>query len=130
MACSCGPYWATNAGSALVAPLRFDARGASIASGSVIPKSIWLSSVCRTVMMMVAPPGEPMASTPRAAVLDDDRGRHRAARPLVGLNRVRRPRGEVEAGELVVEQEPPMGQQDAFIASPTVRPPLEDGGIP
>jgi len=35
------------------------ARGAAMASGNVIPKSSRLTSICRTVVMIVAPPGEP-----------------------------------------------------------------------
>ncbi len=54
------------AGSASVdALLRWLARGASMASGRLMPKSIWLISVCSTVVMIVEPPGEPTASTAR-----------------------------------------------------------------
>ena len=49
-----------NAGSACVElEFRWLARGAASASGSVIPKSSRLTSICRTVVMIVAPPGEP-----------------------------------------------------------------------
>src|SRR5690242_17039258 len=51
------------AGSAdVVAEFVFDARGAAIASGSDMPKSMRLRSVCRTVVMIVAPPGLPTVS--------------------------------------------------------------------
>ncbi len=45
--------------------LRWVARGAAIASGSVMPRSIRLTRVCSTVVMMVEPPGEPRASIGR-----------------------------------------------------------------
>nr|BFE69436.1 hypothetical protein GCM10020092_027370 [Actinoplanes digitatis] len=41
--------------------MRWEARGAAIASGSVMPRSIRLISTCSTVVMIVAPPGEPSA---------------------------------------------------------------------
>ena len=53
-----------NAGSAVTAALlRWLARGAATASGSVSPRSTRLTRVCSTVVMMVEPPGEPRAST-------------------------------------------------------------------
>ena len=56
----------TNAGSAwVVAALRCDARGAAMAAGSDIPRSMWLTRICRTVVMIVAPPGEPTAKSNR-----------------------------------------------------------------
>jgi hypothetical protein len=52
-----------NAGSAVVtSPLRWEARGTSIVSGSERSKSIHSISVCRTVVMIIEPPGEPTAS--------------------------------------------------------------------
>jgi len=53
-----------NAGSAIVVggfPLRWDARGAAIASGRLLPSSRRSSRVCRTVVMIIDPPGEPTA---------------------------------------------------------------------
>ena len=41
--------------------LRGEERGAAIASSRVMPRSIRLTSICSTVVMMVAPPGEPSA---------------------------------------------------------------------
>ena len=41
--------------------LRCVARGAAIASWTVMPRSIRLTSICRTVVMIVEPPGEPSA---------------------------------------------------------------------
>jgi hypothetical protein len=53
-----------NAGSAsLWTALRCDTRGAAIASGSVLPRSNFSTSSCSTVVMIVAPPGEPSATT-------------------------------------------------------------------
>ena len=53
-----------NADSAsLVVSLRWLARGAAIASGSGVPRSTRSSRICSTVVMIVAPPGEPSAST-------------------------------------------------------------------
>ena len=50
------------AGSAVtLAVLRWLARGAAIASWTVMPRSIRLTSICRTVVMIVEPPGEPSA---------------------------------------------------------------------
>ena len=43
-------------------PLRWVARGAAIASSIVMPRSIRLTSICRTVVMIVEPPGVPSAS--------------------------------------------------------------------
>src|SRR5207248_4715405 len=60
---SAPPYWAMKAGSACVAPLRCDARGAAIASGSDMPKSRRSSRIWRTVVMIVAPPGLPTANS-------------------------------------------------------------------
>ena len=52
-----------NAGSAeVVAVLRCEALGASMASGRVMPKSRSLTSTCSTVVIIVDPPGEPSAS--------------------------------------------------------------------
>src|SRR4051794_34480725 len=50
-----------------VVELEFDglARGASIDSGRLMPKSIWFWSCCQTEVMIVEPPGEPTASTTR-----------------------------------------------------------------
>ena len=49
----------------VVAALRWLARGAAIACGSVIPKSRRLTRICSTVVMIVAPPGEPTARNGR-----------------------------------------------------------------
>ena len=74
-----------NAGSASVsAALRCDARGAAIACGSDMPKSMWLTRICRTVVMIVAPPGEPTAKSKRpcfSTIVGDmlERGRLPAA---------------------------------------------------
>src|SRR4051812_7812563 len=43
------------------AVLRCEARGAAIASGSVMPRAMRLTSTWSTVVMIVAPPGEPAA---------------------------------------------------------------------
>src|SRR5215207_5906378 len=72
---------ARKAGSAETdAVLRWLARGAATASGRVAPKSRRLSSVCRTVVMIMDPPGEPSARTgspPSRTIvgLIDERGR-------------------------------------------------------
>src|SRR5690349_10492144 len=51
-----------NGGSAVTeAVLRCEARGAATASGRVMPRSRRLVRVCRTVVMIVDPPGEPNA---------------------------------------------------------------------
>ena len=55
---------AMNAGSAgRRAPFRCEARGAAIASGSVLPRSSRSTRICSTVVMIVEPPGEPSASS-------------------------------------------------------------------
>src|SRR6266545_3803926 len=55
---------AMKAGSAAtVDVLRCEARGAATASGRVMPKSRWLTRICRTVVMIMEPPGEPSATT-------------------------------------------------------------------
>ena len=70
-----------NAGStSVVAVLRWLARGAAIASGSVMPRSRRFMRICRTVVMIVAPPGEPVARNglpPRSTIVGaiDERGR-------------------------------------------------------
>ena len=46
---------------AVLAVLRCDARGAAIASGSVLPSSSRSSRTCDTVVMIIEPPGEPTA---------------------------------------------------------------------
>ena len=66
------------------AVLRWEARGAAIASGRVMPRSSRLISVCRTVVMIVEPPGEPSARNGlplRSTIVGDidDRGRLPAA---------------------------------------------------
>ena len=43
--------------------LRCEARGAASASGRFIPKSMLLTRICSTVVMIVEPPGEPSASS-------------------------------------------------------------------
>ena len=51
-----------NAGSAAVAAvLRWLARGAAIASGSVAPRSSRSTRICSTVVMIIDPPGDPSA---------------------------------------------------------------------
>ena len=70
--------------------------------------------------MMVAPPGEPSATTGLPCV-EHDRRRHRRARPLAGARQVRVVhgrvgRGEGEVGQLVVEQEAAAGDGDAAAA--------------
>jgi hypothetical protein len=45
--------------------LRWLSRGAATALGSVIPKSMRLSRICATVVMIDAPPGEPRARNGR-----------------------------------------------------------------
>ncbi|MNW51332.1 hypothetical protein D3C74_288160 [compost metagenome] len=53
-----------NSGSAVTtAVLRWEARGAAMASLMSMPRSMRFTRVCSTVVMMVEPPGEPMAST-------------------------------------------------------------------
>ena len=70
-----------NAGSAETAAVfRCDARGAATASSSGIPKSSRLISVWVTVVMIIEPPGEPIArtGTPSSSTmvgLIDERGR-------------------------------------------------------
>src|SRR6478735_864960 len=68
------------AGSACSVPLREDNRGAAIAFSSDRPRSRYSVSTCVTVVMMVAPPGDPRASTGRPCSvtivgLIDERGR-------------------------------------------------------
>ena len=54
---------ARNAGSARTAAvLRCEARAAASASGSDMPRSMRLTRICSTVVMMVEPPGDPSAS--------------------------------------------------------------------
>src|SRR5512132_782880 len=60
--------------------LRWDTRGAAIASGRLAPSSRCSTRIWSTVVMMVAPPGDPMASTGRPSRstivgLIEDRGR-------------------------------------------------------
>ncbi len=96
-------------------PLRCEARGAAIASGSDCPSSSRSTRTCSTVVMIVEPPGEPTASSGRRRA--DDRRRHRAARPLAASAvRVGVPGREVEVGELVVEQEAAARHDDAGAA--------------
>src|SRR3954471_2723920 len=53
-----------NAGSAsLCTAVRCDTRRAAIASGRVLPRSNLSTNRCSTVVMIVAPPGEPSATT-------------------------------------------------------------------
>ena len=112
---------ARNACSAsVVAALRWLARGAAIASGSVMPRSRRLMRICSTVVMIVAPPGRADREE-RPAVAHHDRRRHRRARALAagGQVRVARARAvgaEVEVGQLVVEQEAVAGHDDAAAA--------------
>lgn len=80
-------------------------------------KSIRLMSVCRTVVMMVAPPGDPTASqgAPLRSTIVGlmlDRGRLPGAARIrvIGL---RRRRCEVEVGHLVIQQEPVSRDGDA-----------------
>ena len=101
---------AMNAGSAwALAVLRWDTRGAATASGSGMPSSRRLTSICSTVVMIVAPPGDPSArngSPSRSTIVGaiEERGR---LPPLGAVRRV----GvvEVEVRQLVVEQEPVAG---------------------
>ena len=63
-----------------VAVLRCEARGALIACSMLIPRSNRLNSICSTVVMIVAPPGEPSARTGlplRSTIVGeiDERGR-------------------------------------------------------
>src|SRR5439155_22916189 len=67
-----------------VALFRCEARGAAIASGSDIPRSIRFTRICSTVVMIDAPPGEPTAMNGlpfRSTIVGDmlDRGRLPAA---------------------------------------------------
>ena len=103
--------------------LRWLARGAASACGSVMPRSSRSTRICSTVVMIVAPPGEPSASSglPSSSTIVGDID---AARPLAGAGQVRvgrRParRREVEVGELVVEQEAAAGHDDAAAAGLT-----------
>ena len=70
-----------NSGSAeTAAVLRCEPRGSAIVCGSVICRSIRLWIICRTVVMIVEPPGEPRATagfpSRRMIVGDiDERGR-------------------------------------------------------
>src|SRR5947209_2920471 len=58
--------WAMKAGSAWVLEeLRCEARGAAIAAGSPMCRSMWLIRVWSTVVMIVAPPAAPRARTGR-----------------------------------------------------------------
>ena len=74
--------------SSVVAWLRWLARGAAIASTSGRPRSRRPVSVCSTVVMMVAPPGEPTASTGRPCV-EHDRRRDGRARALARARQIR-----------------------------------------
>ena len=50
------------AGSAVtLAVLRWVARGAAMASWMLMPRSTRLTIICRTVVMIIDPPGEPSA---------------------------------------------------------------------
>jgi methyl-accepting chemotaxis protein len=72
---------ATSAGSASAwAVFRSDTRGAAIAAGSGVPSPSRSRSTCATVVMFVAPPGEPSASSGRPSRCTivgaiDERGR-------------------------------------------------------
>ena len=102
------------AGSAIdVEVFRCDARGASIASGSDMPKSSRSSRICSTVVMIVEPPGLPTPSNGRpswstivGAMLE--RGRLPPTGRFGSSGGPRR----VEVGELVVEKEAVAGHGD------------------
>jgi hypothetical protein len=70
-----------NSGSEVtLAVLRGLDRGAAIACSMVMPRSIRLTSICSTVVMIVEPPGEPRArnglpSLSTIVGLIDERGR-------------------------------------------------------
>ena len=115
--------WSKPGSLCVVALLRWLRRGAATASGSDIPKSRRLTRICSTVVMIVAPPGEPSArnglplrSTIVGAI--DERGRlprcdlvapaDAAGVVPVGV--------EVEVGQLVVEQEAVAGHDHAVAA--------------
>src|SRR2546430_12681382 len=54
------------AGSAwVVAELRWEARGVAIASGRLMSRSIFSTRICKTVVMIVAPPAAPTARNGR-----------------------------------------------------------------
>ena len=91
--------------SAWTAAVALGGPGAATASGSVMPRSIRLTRTWNTVVMMVEPPGEPVARTPaqpsRIVGAIELRGR------LPSQSSIRcgaTCRGEVEVGQLV-EQE-------------------------
>ena len=108
---------AMNAGSAsVVALLRCDARGSAIASGSDMPRSKRLTRICRTVVMIVEPPGEPSASTGRAAAQHDRRATSTSAAACAAAGEFGSAGVEVEVGQLVVEQEAAAGHDDAAAA--------------
>ncbi len=75
------PYAVMKSGSAVtLAVLRWVARGAAIAPATPIRRSIRLTSICSTVVMIVEPPGEPSAmkglpSLSTIVGLIDERGR-------------------------------------------------------
>ena len=75
------PRGAPAQGSAdVVAVLRCEARGAAIASGSVMPMSMRFTSTWSTVVMMVDPPGDPTTylTVPSSSTIVgdiDERGR-------------------------------------------------------
>src|ERR671936_1238573 len=102
------------AGSAIdVEVFRCDARGASIASGSDMPKSSRSSRICSTVVMIVEPPGLPTPSNGRpswstivGAMLE--RGRLPPTGRFGSSGGPRR----VEVGELVVAKEAVARQGD------------------
>ena len=78
-----------------------------------MPRSIRLTSICSTVVMIVDA-ARRAERQERLAVLEHDRRRHRAARPLAGLDPVRVGRDvlEREVGQLVVQDEAAAGHDD------------------
>ena len=102
------------------AVLRCDARGAASASGRVMPRSIRLTRICSTVVMMVAPPGRAERQerpAVRAARSSATSSCAAACRAPAGSGRgAALGRGEVEVGQLVVEQEAPAGHDHGVAA--------------
>src|SRR6201987_2028843 len=92
-----------------------------------MPRSMTLTMICSTVVVMRLPPGGGAGDEKRLAVLEHDRRRHRRQRPLAGTGRiglgadktigVRRIGFGCEIVELVVEEDAgALGDQPDAIA--------------
>jgi hypothetical protein len=101
-----------NAGSAeVVAVLRCEALGASMASGRVMPKSRSLTSTCSTVVIIVDPPRAAEREY-RISFAGDYRRANAAPRALSTIRGVGEARCRLEVRELVVEDEAVVWDRD------------------